>query len=305
MTRERAKVPGAQVPSLRARTTRVGGTQRIASDQASPASARSARRLEHRVDREPGPPERREQHAERDGAVGLVGGRGRRPGHRARVPPGAAQHRLAAGRVEHDERRVGEREHERSIGAQHAVDLAEHAVEVGDGRQAVGRQGGVDRVGADERQLGERAVVGLDPHALTLGPLAGVVQVAGVDVDSDHPGTRLGQRHRAGAGAAGQLEHAPALDVPEQLELVLGGQPGAVAHGVRVEGGAGGAGEREAGPSHPPSMPRRRRAAPEGGRSDPSARGRLHRCGTTRRVSDSRWPCHPRCRARRRGLDRR
>ena len=98
-------------------------------------------------------PRRREQRA--DGAGHDAVGDGR-------VPVRAAHPPLRVVGVDQRERRVGERQHERVLGAQHAVDLAEHAVDVVDGREAPHRQHGVDGVGPDERQLGERGVVELD-----------------------------------------------------------------------------------------------------------------------------------------------
>ena len=53
-------------------------------------------------------------------------------------------------------------------GLQHAVDLAEHPVDVVHRHQPPHGQDRVDGVGADERQLGERRMVQLDPHVLPL-----------------------------------------------------------------------------------------------------------------------------------------
>ena len=60
-------------------------------------------------------------------------------------------------------------------GSEHTVHLAEDTVEVGDGAQRVDADGGVDRVGPHEREVGEVALVQLDLHVLPLGEPAGVV----------------------------------------------------------------------------------------------------------------------------------
>lgn len=71
--------------------------------------------------------------------------------------------------VQQGEGGVRQGEHERELGAEHPVDLAEHAVEVRD----VGQRGTVhhqvDGVGPYERQLGEVALVQLDLDLLVVG----------------------------------------------------------------------------------------------------------------------------------------
>ena len=72
-------------------------------------------------------------------------------------------------RVDHRERGVGQREHEVVLGSQHPVDLAEDTIEVVDRGEPEGGHDPVDGVGPHEGQLGERGVVELELHALTLG----------------------------------------------------------------------------------------------------------------------------------------
>ena len=65
-----------------------------------------------------------------------------------------------------------QREREPRAGAQHALDLAQDATEVGErGERALGERD-VDGVAAEEREVGEVARVQLDPHLGGLGALA-------------------------------------------------------------------------------------------------------------------------------------
>ena len=141
-------------------------------------------------------------------------------------------------------------------GLQHPVDLAEHPVDVLHRREAPHRHDRVDRVGPDERQLGERRVVELHLHALALARGAGVGDLVGRLVDGDHLGALLGQRDGVVAGAAPEVEDALALDVPEQLQGVLARHVGPVGDDVGREVEAAGAGDGEAS-GHGRSLPGR------------------------------------------------
>jgi hypothetical protein len=203
----------------------VGGTHCIASDQVSPATVRS------------GWGSSRVSTANPAGQAGEQAGERDHPSGSAR--PSATDH--GGGVTSHQPRRrigsppvgssitnagCGNENTNGTIGAQHPVDLAEHPVDVVHRGQPVGRHRGVDGVGPHEGQLGQRAVVGLDPHALPFGPVAGLGEVGRLVVHGDDPGTGLGQRHRARPGAAAEVQEAAAGHLAEQPELALGGSPG-------------------------------------------------------------------------------
>ena len=158
------------------------------------------------------------------------------------------------GVVDHREGGVGHRQHERVLRLQHAVDLAEHPVDVLHRCQPPHRQDRVDRVGSDERQLGERGVVQLHLHLLALARGAGVGDLVGRLVDADHLGALLGQRDGVVPGAAAEVEDALALDVTEELQRVLARDVGAVGDDVGREVVATGAGDGEAS-GHRRSLP--------------------------------------------------
>ena len=122
--------------------------------------------------------------------------RARSPSATRRVPVGAPDAPLGVVRVDQRVGRVWQGEHERVLGAQHAVDLPEDAVDVVHGRQTPHRQHGVDRVGPDEGQLGERCVVQLDPDLLALAGRACLGHLVRRLVDADHLGALAGQGDR-------------------------------------------------------------------------------------------------------------
>ena len=109
-----------------------------------------------------------------------------------------------------------EREREPRAGAQHALHLAQHAPEVGERREGSLGERDVDRVAAEEREVGEVAGAQLDADLGGLGALAGREPGLGARVDRDDVGATPGELHRAGAVAAAELEDALALDVAEQ-----------------------------------------------------------------------------------------
>ena len=98
------------------------------------------------------------------------------------------------------------------LGPQHPVDLAEHPVDVVDRAEAPDGQHGVDGVGPDEGQLGERGVVELDPHLLALAGGPGLGHLVGGRVDADDLGALPGERDGVVAGAAAEVEDALAVD---------------------------------------------------------------------------------------------
>ena len=114
-------------------------------------------RLEQRVDPEVGPAQRREQLRRSCGAP--------RPSPLGGLPVGALHPPLVVAGSTIANAGCGSDEHERVLGLEHAVDLAEHPVDVLHRRQAPHGHDGVDRVGPDEGQLGEGRVVQLDLHA--------------------------------------------------------------------------------------------------------------------------------------------
>ena len=160
--------------------------------------------------------------------------------------------------VDRRERRVGHRQHERVLRLEHPVDLAEHPVEVVHRCEAPRREDRVDRVGADEGQLGEGRVVELHLHVLALTGGTGIGHLVGRLVDADHLGTVLGQRDGVVAGTAAEVEDPRAVHVPEQLERVLPRDVGTVGDHVGREVEARGTGDGEAS-GHRRSLPGRAR----------------------------------------------
>ena len=117
-------------------------------------------RLEDLVDPEAGASELGEQRRERAGVAALAGVAGTERGRLERAAADAQRFGIAG--VEQREHGVGERDHERALGAQHPVHLAEHAPEVLGAGERPHADGGVDGVGPEEGQLGERRLVQLD-----------------------------------------------------------------------------------------------------------------------------------------------
>ena len=107
-------------------------------------------------------------------------------------------------------------------GAQHAVDLAEQPVEVLDLVHDAGRQREVDRVGAEEREVGGVALVPLDPDLGRVGELAAERELRRGHVDRDHVRALAGHRDRVLARPAPDVEHPAALDVAAEAEVGLG-----------------------------------------------------------------------------------
>ena len=174
--------------------------------------------LQDRVDPEAGPAELGEHVA--DGAgVDLHGLAVALHGDRARLEVGALDRPRRAD-AQPDRVLVGE--HERSVRLQDALHLTEEprrVVDLGDG---VAAERDVDRLGAQEREVGEVTLAPLDLH---LGPFRararlGETRVRPVERD-DHRAL-VGEGDRRRAGAAAQVEHALAAEVAEQLELAIG-----------------------------------------------------------------------------------
>ena len=123
-------------------------------------------------------------------------------------------------------------EDERRVVTQDAVDLAEEAREVVDLADRVGAERDVDRVGAEEREVGEVAAVPLDPHLGACRALARDLDLVGGRVDRDDGRALTGERDRGLARSAPEVEHPLAAHVTEQAELALGRERGTVVHGV-------------------------------------------------------------------------
>ena len=138
---------------------------------------------------------------------------------------------LAVGvRLGHELQRVRQGDDERRFGAQYAVDLTEHARDIGHLREGVHRETEVDLVGADEREVGEVAVVELDANVLGLGVVPGDRQAGRRRVDHDDTGALPGERDRVAAVAATELEDAPAVAAPDQPVDRVVGQAGTEAN---------------------------------------------------------------------------
>ncbi len=103
---------------------------------------------------------------------------------------------------EREAHRVVVREHERRAGAQHAVHLTEQAVEVLDLVDHAGGEREIDRVGAEEREVGRVALVPLDAHLGVVGVLARERELRRGSVDRDHVRALSGHRHGVLAGPA-------------------------------------------------------------------------------------------------------
>ena len=154
-----------------------------------------------------------------------------RPGGMVEVGPHHGG-RVATVGVEHAVGRVGYGEHEVALRMQHAVHLAEDAVDVVDAGQREHAEGGVERVGPHERQLGQIALVQLDLDLGLVGGRPGRLDAGQGRVDADDPGALPGEGDQLGARADPEDEDPPAVDVAEQPELGLGGDVGPVPDGV-------------------------------------------------------------------------
>ena len=97
----------------------------------------------------------------------VQGGEERAHASARRLTVRAAEHDL--GPVEHGCDRMAERHHERVLGLQDAVDLAQDAGEVVHAVEAAGGDDEVDRSAGREPEIAEVALVELDPHAFALG----------------------------------------------------------------------------------------------------------------------------------------
>ena len=128
--------------------------------------------------------------------------------------------------------RMVEREHERCAGPQHSVHLAVQPVEVLDFADHAGREREVDRVGPEEREVADVALVPLDPNFRGLGELAGQRELALRRVDRDDVRALTGKGDRVLARAASEIEHPLARDVAAQAERRLARQVRPVPHGV-------------------------------------------------------------------------
>ena len=135
---------------------------------------------------------------------------------------------------------MGERADEGGAGAQHAVHLAQHAVEVVEPSELVDREGGIDGVGPYERQLGEVAVVELELDLVGVGQVAGGLEAVEVRVDHDDVSALGGEGDGGVASTGPEDQEATALDGPEHAEGRLVGDVGPVHHDVDRQLGSGG-----------------------------------------------------------------
>ena len=112
------------------------------------------------------------------------------------------------------------------------MDLPEQAVEILDLVNDPGRQGQVDRVGAQEREVGSVAVVPLHPDLGGFRELAAERELRRGHVDRDHVRALARHRDRVLARAASDVEHAAALEVAAQAKVGFAGQIRPELHGV-------------------------------------------------------------------------
>jgi hypothetical protein len=110
------------------------------------------------------------------------------------------------------------REDEGRVGLEHALHLPEEpgrVVDLGDRRRA---EHDVDRLGAEEGELGQIADAPLDLHLGLERALArsGEVPVGAVEGDDDRATAR--ERHRGIAGPEAEVEHALASHIADELQ---------------------------------------------------------------------------------------
>ena len=126
--------------------------------------------------------------------------------------------------------RVGEREHQRGVLLQHAVDLTEHPVEVFDVPERVRREHEIDRLATNEREVGEVAVMQLDLDTLPFAQTPSVRDLRCGEVDADRDRSLLRERDRRLGTTTAEIEHPLAAQVAQQAEVGFGRDVGAV-HG--------------------------------------------------------------------------
>ena len=103
-------------------------------------------------------------------------------------------------------------------GAQDAVHLAEEAAEVGHRPERLAAERDVDRVGPQERQVGQVARLQLEPDLCDLGRgTSGRDAIRGA-VDADDRRALPGEADRGVTRPAPELEHALALHRTEQTD---------------------------------------------------------------------------------------
>ncbi len=212
---------GGPAPYGRVRCLPCGHATRRST--APDAGCVAAAELEERVDAEPGP-----------GEVGKGLAQAARV-HRRRLAPTCHRHRTGvevrpheAAVVDAQRERVRLREHERCIGLEHALDLAEHAGGVNDCVDRECAEHEIDRVGAQEGEVGEVAGVPVESDFgfFAAPPPQGEPRFGRVDCD-DHRAL-LRERHRGVPVAAPEVEHALAGDVAHESQFVFAGPVGAV-----------------------------------------------------------------------------
>ena len=131
----------------------------------------------------------------------------------------ASEHDL--GSVEHGCDRMAERHHQRVLGLQDAVDLAQDAGEIVHAVEAAGGDDEVDRSAGGKPEIAEVALVELDPHALSLGHRPPRRDALGRGIHRHRLGAGPGQRERVDLGGDAELEGSRATDVPAEPELTV------------------------------------------------------------------------------------
>jgi hypothetical protein len=126
---------------------------------------------------------------------------------------------------------VGERDHERGLGAQHAVDLTEHPAEIVDVMERARRHHEIDRRTRGEPQIGEIALVELHLDLGGLGHGAAPGDLGGVGLDGDRLGPGGGEGDRIDLGRHAELDDALARDVTAEPEFAVVRDVGAVGEG--------------------------------------------------------------------------
>src|SRR5262249_19422199 len=91
-----------------------------------------------------------------------------------------------------------------------------------------GRECQIDRVGPQERQIGDVALVELDLHLVLVRELAREVVVSGRTVERDHVRALVRERHRVLAAPRTEVEDPLPVDVAAQPQVVFARDVGSV-----------------------------------------------------------------------------
>lgn len=163
----------------------------------------------------------------------------------------ASRRARGIGRVGTEPRRMGQRDQEVTTVTHDPVDLPQDPVEVIDERERGDREGEIDLVGADERELGRVALMELGGDLVAMGEVAGGADLGDVGVGGRHPAAPLSEADDVVAGAAAQHEDTFGVDLADEPTVEICAQPGAELDVVERPVGAGSSGVIE---GHPPSL---------------------------------------------------